>query len=179
MLGGNRLRSESKHFFHKHSQARKSYARSSGLSEEGSRPPLSPSARACAKLRRVRTLSSYWTRRRFIGACGAVTAGFLAYRNAFERSIDALASVGQAARGYGPLVEDPAKVIDLPQGFRYKVVSHAGDEMPDGLLVPGLPDAMATFAGTGSQVIVVRNHECLGTGSAFGPGNERLSKISA
>jgi len=93
--------------------------------------------------------------------------------------MEALASVGQAARGYGPLLEDPAKVIDLPQGFRYKIVSHAGDEMPDGLLVPGLPDAMAAFAGPGSHAMVVRNHECLGTGSAFGPKNERLSKISA
>ena len=127
----------------------------------------------------MRALSSHWTRRRFLGTCGAVTAGFLAYRNAFERSIDALASVGTAATGYGPLVEDPAKIIDLPKGFRYAVVSHAGDEMPDGLLVPGLPDAMAAFAGPGTHVMVVRNHECLGTGSAFGPRNERLAKISA
>ncbi len=93
--------------------------------------------------------------------------------------MDALASVGQAARGYGPLVEDPAKVIDLPQGFVYKIVSRAGDEMPDGLLVPGLPDAMAAFAAPGGHAIVVRNHECLGTGGPFGPKNERLAKIPA
>ena len=127
----------------------------------------------------MRVLSSQWTRRRFLGTCGVATVGFLAYRRAFERSIDAFASVGQAARGYGALVPDPAQVIDLPQGFRYTTVSRAGDEMPDGLLVPGLPDAMAAFAGPDGRTLVVRNHECLGTGSAFGPKNERLAKISA
>lgn len=121
---------------------------------------------------------SNWTRRRFLGACAAVTAGFVAYRRVFEQSIDVLASTGTAARGYGALVADPAAIIDLPQGFSYKVVSRAGDEMPDGLLVPGLPDAMAAFAGEGGRTLVVRNHEALHLNDGpFGKNNERLSRI--
>ena len=115
-----------------------------------------------------------------MGTCAAVTVGFVAYRRAFEQSIDALASTGTSSRGYGVPIEDPAGIIDLPSGFSYKVVSRAGDEMPDGLLVPGLPDAMGAFAGPDGRVIVVRNHECLHvTESAFGAKNERLARIPA
>ena len=32
--------------------------------------------------------------------------------------------------GFGPLVADPAGLLDLPQGFSYKVVSRVGDPMP-------------------------------------------------
>ncbi len=124
--------------------------------------------------------SSIWTRRRFVKTCTAVTVGFMAYRRAFEQSLDAVASVGTAALGYGALVADPASIVDLPRGFSYKVVSRAGDEMPDGLLVPGMPDAMGAFAGADGRVIVVRNHECLKmSDSAFGPDHERLAKIPA
>ncbi len=107
-----------------------------------------------------------------------MTVGFVAYRRAFQRSIDALASAGTSVRGYGPPVEDPNSIIDLPQGFHYKVVARVGDEMSDGLLVPGLPDAMATFAGGDHRTIVVCNHECLGALGPFGARNERLSRIS-
>jgi secreted PhoX family phosphatase len=127
----------------------------------------------------MRAPASTWTRRRFLGACSAVTVGFIAYRRAFQQSIDALASTGTAARGYGPLVDDPASIVDLPSGFRYHVVSRVGDEMPDGLLVPGLPDAMAAFPGPDGRTIVVRNHECLGGLGPFGEGNARLSRIPA
>lgn len=115
-----------------------------------------------------------------MGTCAAVTVGFIAYRRAFEQSVVALASTGTSSRGYGVPIEDPAGIIDLPRGFSYQVVSRAGDEMPDGLLVPNLPDAMAAFAGPGGHAIVVRNHECLRlSDSAFGANNERLARIPA
>ncbi len=127
----------------------------------------------------MRAPSSSWTRRRFLGACGAVTVGFVAYRRAFEQSIDALASAGTSALGYGAPVDDPAGVIDLPQGFHYKIVARTGDEMADGLLVPGMPDAMAAFPGGDARTIVVCNHECLNADGPFGAKNERLAKIPA
>jgi secreted PhoX family phosphatase len=126
------------------------------------------------------TARAEWTRRSFLRACGAVTIGFLAYRRAFHQSLDALAAASTAARGYGPLVPDPNAVVDLPRGFAYRIVSRAGDEMPDGLLVPGMPDAMAAFAGSDGRTIVVRNHEALwALEGPFGPKNERLSRIPA
>ena len=61
--------------------------------------------------------------------------------------------------GYGRLVEDPAGVLDLPEGFHYHVLSRTGDFMRDGLRIPGAPDGMAAFQGAGDKVILVRNHE--------------------
>lgn len=128
----------------------------------------------------MRALPPEWSRRRFLGACAAVTVGFVAYRRAFQQSVDVLASTGTSARGYGVTIEDPAGIIDLPPGFAYRVVSRAGDEMPDGLVVPGLPDGMAAFAGDGGRTIVVRNHEArLGSDGPFGKDNQRLARIPA
>jgi secreted PhoX family phosphatase len=82
--------------------------------------------------------------------------------------------------GYGELVPDPAGLLDLPKGFRYQVISSAGETMNDGLLVPGAHDGMAAFAGPGGKTILVRNHE-LSPGAtdrgAFGERNERLGSF--
>ena len=68
-------------------------------------------------------------------------------------------SVAENVGGFGKLVADPAGVIDLPAGFSYTVVAQQGQEMDDGLLVPGLADGMATFAGDDNTIILVCNHE--------------------
>jgi len=68
-------------------------------------------------------------------------------------------SVAESVGGFGKLVADPAGVIDLPAGFSYTVVAQQGQEMDDGLLVPGLADGMATFAGDDNTIILVCNHE--------------------
>lgn len=119
-----------------------------------------------------------WTRRQFLRTCGAVSVGFVAYRRAFTGGVDLLARAATVADGYGPLVDDPDGLIDLPPGFTARVVSRAGDEMADGLLVPGMADAMATFEGPGGTTLIVCNHECLRMrDSAFGADNARLAKI--
>ncbi|WP_332632484.1 alkaline phosphatase PhoX [Halalkalibacter flavus] len=61
--------------------------------------------------------------------------------------------------GYGPLVEDPNGILDLPKGFQYKIISKSGDKMTNGDLVPGLLDGMAAFKGPKNTTILVRNHE--------------------
>lgn len=58
-----------------------------------------------------------------------------------------------------PLRADPDRIIDLPQGFSYSVVSRIGNPMADGLAVPGAHDGMAAFAGDNGRVILVCNHE--------------------
>lgn len=60
--------------------------------------------------------------------------------------------------GYGPLVADPAGVLDLPEGFGYRVLSREGDRLSAGGLVPGRHDGMAAFWG-GFGTWLVRNHE--------------------
>jgi secreted PhoX family phosphatase len=82
--------------------------------------------------------------------------------------------------GFGPLKHDPNGVIDLPEGFGYTVISQRGQEMDDGLLVPGLQDGMAAFPGEDGQIILVCNHETHPyeiTQSAFGLRAERIERI--
>lgn len=61
--------------------------------------------------------------------------------------------------GFGPLIADPDGILDLPEGFNYRVISRLHDPMSDGLLTPGFPDGMACFAGSGNELVLVRNHE--------------------
>lgn len=86
------------------------------------------------------------------------------------------------AEGYGALRSDPEGILDLPQGFSYEILSRAGEEMADGLLVPGRPDAMACFPHQPGRVVLTCNHELGDWPSArevspFGPGDERFSRI--
>src|SRR5690349_20445078 len=59
----------------------------------------------------------------------------------------------------GPLVPDPARVLDLAPGLRYTILERTFDPMTDGLKVPGRPDGMACFPGQGDSLILMRNHE--------------------
>ncbi|QNM82432.1 DUF839 domain-containing protein [Sphingomonas sabuli] len=61
--------------------------------------------------------------------------------------------------GYGALVEDPNGLVDLPQGFSYRVISALGEPMDDGEPVPDNADGMGVFTGAGGRLILVRNHE--------------------
>lgn len=80
------------------------------------------------------------------------------------------------------LVPDPNRVLDLPAGFRYRIVSTAGTLMSDGLRVPGHHDGMAAFARDDGRIALVCNHE-LGLGgqrvSAFRDGVDRISEDQA
>ena len=62
-------------------------------------------------------------------------------------------------RDYGPLVKDPGGVLDLPKGFRYRVLSDPDSKLVDGAPAPGRPDGMAAFRGRGNTTLLVRNHE--------------------
>jgi secreted PhoX family phosphatase len=67
------------------------------------------------------------------------------------------------------LQPDPNRLIDLPDGFSYTVVSRQGDSMSDGLTVPGEHDGMAIFAGDDGRLIIICNHELepISKGGAF------------
>jgi hypothetical protein len=85
-------------------------------------------------------------------------------------------------KGYGPLIPDPKGLFDLPEGFSYTVVSHAGQTMSDGLLVPQKMDGMGCFKLDADRVVLVRNHELKSIDldiSAFGPGGALKGKLPA
>lgn len=80
------------------------------------------------------------------------------------------------------LIKDANGYLDLPEGFTYKVISKVGNEMSDGFLVPGRPDGMGSFLGTGGKVILIRNHENSPRrleDSPFGRENELLGEFDA
>lgn len=82
--------------------------------------------------------------------------------------------------GYGPLVSDPNGMLDLPQGFSYRILSQGGETMSDGLVVPGQFDGMGCFALEGSRVALVRNHELKGRNANhrnWGPGGQDQAVI--
>lgn len=64
-----------------------------------------------------------------------------------------------AASLYGPLLPDPAGLLDLPKGFSYRIISKLGDAMSDGGTVPDRADGMGCFDLGDGTIALVRNHE--------------------
>ncbi|MGP3977827.1 alkaline phosphatase PhoX [Streptomyces sp. 8N114] len=92
------------------------------------------------------------------GAAGAAVAFSGALSELFTGTAAAQATGGSA--GYGPLVPDPDGLLDLPKGFRYKVLSREGDPLRSGEgKVPSNCDGMAAFEGSRGRTWLVRNHE--------------------
>ena len=119
------------------------------------------------------------TRRSFLKTAGMVSAGFLTLKNAVITAETGAQSL-PLERSYGPLIPDRARVLDLPKGFEYQVISRVGRKMNDGLFTPGGHDGMAAFAASRGRVILVCNHEnnpSQGILSPFGIQNQLLSKV--
>src|SRR6185436_5231165 len=91
-------------------------------------------------------MTSPVSRRTFLGGAAATGMGIV-----IAGSIDAVAGSGSALAaprsfaGYGALVPDPKKILALPSGFSYRIVSETG-----------------VFAN-GSGSTIVNNHEIKGT----------------
>jgi uncharacterized protein len=121
------------------------------------------------------------SRRDFLKRSSIVGLGFLGLHHFVTNSLLAQMPLNDLPFGYGPLLEDPAGILNLPKGFSYKIISRKGDKMSDGFVVPGAGDAMATFPGPKGTVIILRNHE-LSPGNAeqgpFGKQNELLPNIN-
>jgi len=107
------------------------------------------------------------TRRRFVEGSAAVGGGL-----ALAGPLSALAANtaeatnrrSRRAIGYGPLQptreqDSGLNYLELPRGFRYRIVSRQGRPMSDGNPTPGLFDGMAAFPGRGGTTVLIRNHE--------------------
>ncbi|MFD9395728.1 alkaline phosphatase PhoX [Streptomyces sp. NPDC060000] len=104
------------------------------------------------------------TRRQILAGTGALGVGAgIAFTGALS---DLFAGTATAAAqnpghdGYGPLVPDADGLLDLPAGFRYRVLSREGDPLRSGEgPVPSNHDGMTALPGRGGRVHLVRNHE--------------------
>lgn len=118
------------------------------------------------------------TRRQALARAGAAGAGIAftgALSELFTGGASAQSHVGDTVSplgvGYGPLIPDPEGLLDLPKGFRYRILSREGDPLrSDEGRVPSNHDGMAAFAVRppgghggagrhGRRTHLVRNHE--------------------
>ncbi len=103
----------------------------------------------------------------------ALTGAFIASGAAFSGFASGVAGAGTNTSGYGPLVPDPAGILDLPRGFRYTILQKGGDgNLADAtrytgtdIPVAGDADGAASFAIGGGRTAVVTNHELRSGGS--------------
>ncbi len=72
-------------------------------------------------------------------------------------------------RPFPPLMDDPNGILSLPAGFRYRVVTQAGQtQLVDGQgPTPSNHDGTAVFKAKRNRLHLIQNHE-LGVGSALG-----------
>jgi uncharacterized protein len=104
------------------------------------------------------------SRRTFVGGSAAVASGVV-----LGGPMSALAQRSQAGQqtrsyGYGPLQPTPELdsgevYLELPRGFRYRIISRQNDPMDDGSPTPGIFDGMAAYPGPRDTTILIRNHE--------------------
>jgi secreted PhoX family phosphatase len=110
----------------------------------------------------------------------AVSSAFAGFARAQEQDAAAPTYRNEVA-GYGPLVEDPRRVFDLPAGFSYEIVAQAGETMNDGFYMPQKFDGMGCLPLGGGRVALVRNHELKildHDRDAFGLGSHLADRIA-
>ncbi len=95
------------------------------------------------------------TRRNFAKALGGLSLAAMTARGMAAGPVTAV----NQADGYGPLIPDPARLLDLPDGFRYRVISRLGNIMDDGFPVPDAADGMGAIGLPDGRIALIRNHE--------------------
>jgi secreted PhoX family phosphatase len=104
-------------------------------------------------------------------AAGATGVGFAtvgAVPTLAEASPGSRHSPYPTHRPFPPLVDDPDGLLALPPGFRYKIVTRAGEtRLKTGQPTPGAHDGTAVFDGSRHGYLLIQNHE-IGSTNALG-----------
>lgn len=112
------------------------------------------------------------SRKNFLKQASALTLGFSGLHILSSCATSEKGTHGMITDPFGPLQPDSNGLLNLPEGFSYRIISTFGDRMDDGLWVPHRPDGMAAFPGPDGLTILIRNHEVNaakgGAESAFG-----------
>jgi uncharacterized protein len=93
------------------------------------------------------------SRRHFLNLAGAGVAGSYLLSGLDNLYGNNAAAKSPRVRGYGELVKDPQQIIDLPAGFKYRIISQSRDRSPSHY------DGMGAFVSRDGTTILVRNHE--------------------
>lgn len=96
----------------------------------------------------------------------AIGAGVLAVGNVPGLLTAPAAFAKDGVGGLGPLIPDPAGLVDLPARFSYEVISKVGDPLSGGGVMADRFDGSGLFARRGRNLRIVTNHE-IGTASGF------------
>ncbi|MBQ4832545.1 DUF839 domain-containing protein [Pseudoalteromonas sp. MMG010] len=96
------------------------------------------------------------TRREFILAAGSLAFAGLS-RSAFGKK--PLPELSNSLFAYGALLPDENKLLDLPAGFNYQIISQLDEPMSDGFTVPDKADGMGCIGLDNDTVALIRNHE--------------------
>src|ERR687892_988837 len=104
------------------------------------------------------------TRRRFVQGSAAVGGGLMLSGPLSALAARTAEGAPRRSSGYGQLRPTPEQEtglewIELPPGFKYRIISRQGDPMDDGNPTPGIFDGMAAYAGSQNTTILIRNHE--------------------
>jgi uncharacterized protein len=113
-------------------------------------------------------------RRNFLKSAGIVSLGFLGLTHYVHSKAFLHPAPNNA--GYGPLMKDASGILNLPQGFSYRIIFRQGNPMSDGFFGPDRPDGMSTFEGTRGRTILIRNHES-NPGDEKGPFGSNLELL--
>lgn len=100
-------------------------------------------------------------RRAWLGVAGVAAVGVPLGVWLRSGAATSSASLAQAGR-FGAIRPDPRGVLDLLEGFSYRVLERVGERMSDGHPVPRRPDGMACFEGEDGTLVLMRNHELPG-----------------
>ncbi len=103
-------------------------------------------------------------RRQFLSTTGVAFAALIA-----SGCVARGTPVDATFDGYGPLLPDPEGLLDLPDGFSYRLISSLGDVMSDGGTVPDKADGMGCLDLGDGEIVLVRNHELVPRDDAGGP----------
>lgn len=121
-------------------------------------------------------------RRTFIKQAAQLAIGFAGLETLLNQWMDGCTQLEQLPNfiyPYGPLRTDTRGVLSLPNGFRYEIISRAGQRMSDGFFTPDKADGMATFLSPDGTVIVIRNHELMPNDQGpFGVGNRQYDRLT-
>jgi uncharacterized protein len=104
------------------------------------------------------------TRRVFVKGSAAVGGGVVLGGPLSALAAQTAEGAPRRVLGYGPLQPTPEEdsglvYLELPRGFRYRIISRQGQIMSDGNPTPGVMDGTGAFPGPRGTTILIRNHE--------------------